>query len=35
MAKAYSPDDLATRAFWITMVGLAAWILAAFVFIIL
>ena len=33
MAKAYSPDDLAARVFWITMVGVIAWILAVFLFI--
>ena len=33
MAKAYSPDDLAARTFWITMAGLIAWILAVFIFI--
>ncbi len=33
MAKAYSPDDLAARVFWITMVGVGAWILAVFIFV--
>jgi hypothetical protein len=33
VAKAYSPDDLAARTFWITTVGLLAWILAVFIFI--
>ncbi len=33
MAKAYSPDDLAARTFWISMVGILAWILAVFLFI--
>lgn len=33
MAKAYPPDDLAARVFWITMVGVIAWILAVFLFI--
>ncbi len=35
MAKAYSPEDLAWRAFWITLAGVAAWIVASFVFVIL
>jgi len=33
MAKAYSPDDLAARVFWITLVGMVAWILSVFLFI--
>jgi hypothetical protein len=35
MAKEYSSEDLAWRAFWITMAGIAAWIVASFVFVIL
>ena len=33
MAKAYSTDDLAARVFWLTMVGVIAWILAVFIFV--
>ena len=33
MAKAYSPDDLVARVFWITMLGVLAWILSVFLFI--
>jgi len=33
MAKAYSPDDLTARVFWITLVGVVAWILSVFLFI--
>jgi hypothetical protein len=35
MAKAYSSDELATRTFLITMAGVGAFILAAFIFVIL
>jgi hypothetical protein len=35
MAKTYTPGDLARRAFVITMVGVLAWIAAAFAFVIL
>lgn len=33
MAKAYTPDDLADRTFWITMAGIAAFIAVVFIFI--
>jgi len=33
MGKPVSPDDAAARVFWITMVGVTAWILAVFIFI--
>ena len=33
MAKAYSPDDLADRAFWISMAGIFAFIAVVFIFI--
>lgn len=33
MAKAYSPDDLATRTFLISMAGIGAFILVVFLFI--
>jgi hypothetical protein len=35
MAKAYPPNELAGRAFWITMGLLVAWIVASFAFVIL
>jgi hypothetical protein len=33
MAKAYSPEDLATRAFVVSMAGIGAFIAAVFLFI--
>ena len=33
MAKAYTPDDLADRTFWISMAGIAAFIAIVFIFI--
>jgi len=33
MAKEWPPDDLATRAFLISMVGIAAFIAVVFIFI--
>jgi hypothetical protein len=33
MAKAYPPDELAQRTFWITMAGVFAFIAAVFLFI--
>jgi hypothetical protein len=33
MAKAYSPEDLATRTFVVSIVGIGAFILAVFLFI--
>jgi hypothetical protein len=35
VAKEYAPDDLATRSFLITMAGVGAFIVAAFLFVIL
>jgi hypothetical protein len=35
MAKAYKPDDYATRTFLISMGVIGAWIVAAFLFVIL
>jgi hypothetical protein len=35
MAREYHPDDLATRSFVITMAGVGAFIVAAFLFVIL
>jgi hypothetical protein len=34
MAKAHPPDELAKRAFYITMAGVITWIVVAFVFVI-
>jgi hypothetical protein len=33
MAKTYSPDQLATRTFVISMVGILLWIAAVFTFV--
>lgn len=33
MAESHSPDDVAARIFWITMVGVIAWILAVFIYV--
>ena len=33
MAKAYSPDELATRTFLITVAGIGAFVAAVFLFI--
>ena len=33
MAKEYTPDDLATRTFWISMAGIGAFIAVVFIFI--
>jgi len=33
MAKAYSPDELATRTFLITVTGIGAFIAAVFLFV--
>ena len=33
MANARTPDDIAALVFWITMVGVIAWILAVFIFV--
>jgi hypothetical protein len=33
MAKAYSPEDLATRTFVVSMAGIGAFIVAVFLFI--
>jgi hypothetical protein len=33
MAKAYSPDELATRTFLITVAGIGAFIAAVFLFV--
>jgi hypothetical protein len=33
MAKAYSPEDLATRTFLVSMAGIGAFIAAVFLFI--
>jgi hypothetical protein len=35
VGKSFPPDELAWRTFVISMVGVVAWIVAAFVFIIL
>ena len=35
MAKAHPPGKLASNTFWLTMGGIAVWILAAFAFVIL
>ena len=35
MAKAYPPEELAKRVFVITVVGILAWVAAAFYFVIL
>jgi hypothetical protein len=35
MAKAQTPEKLATNTFLLTMGGVAAWIVAAFLFVIL
>ena len=35
MAKAYKPEEYATRIFVISMIVIAAWILASFSFVIL
>jgi hypothetical protein len=35
MAKEYKSDEYATRAFWISMALIAAWIAAAFAFVVL
>ena len=35
MAKAYKPDEYATRTFYISMGVVVAWIVAAFLFVIL
>jgi hypothetical protein len=35
MAKAYSSDELASRTFWISVAGIAAFIASAFLFVIL
>lgn len=35
MAKEYRPNELATRTFVITMVGVGLWIAASFLFVIL
>lgn len=35
MAKAHPPEKLASNAFLITVVGVVAWIAAAFIFVIL
>lgn len=33
MAKAYSADELVERTFWITLVGLLAFVAAVFLFV--
>ena len=33
MAKAYAPDDLATRTFIVSMIGISAFIAIVFIFI--
>jgi hypothetical protein len=33
MAKAYEPEDLASRIFWISIVGVGAFIAVVFIFI--
>jgi len=33
MAKAYPPDELASRTFWVTMAGVCAFIAIVFIFI--
>lgn len=33
MANSQTPDQIAAWIFWITMVGLTAWILSVFIFI--
>jgi hypothetical protein len=35
MSQDKSPEQLATLTFWLTMVGVGAWIAIAFIFIIL
>jgi hypothetical protein len=35
MATAHPPEKLASNVFWITMAGIALWIVAAFLFVIL
>jgi hypothetical protein len=35
MAKEYAPDDLAQRTFLVTMLGVGAFIVVAFLFVIL
>jgi hypothetical protein len=32
--KAYSAEEFAWRIFWISMLGIAAWIIASFTFVI-